>query len=473
MIWPYSLLLLVYAVIKIYVSWRRRGYILNDDFLLQKEGGFSWSSVKVAPLDKVQSMSIKQSWIQRMRNRATIFFNFASGTQSIPFLSLTVAEAMRRTVESRIRGDRDAQNEIFEDDTIDEWKSLPKKYIASRVIGKLLTSVLVLVPLFCLIALGIHTWLSVSYELLSWILAPMWGAWAIWRVVVVFFKVPKYRYTHRNDDIVVKESFLATQTESVRYSRLQSVSTSNGLIDGLFGLCTLNLITAESEVSLRGLDRLEAVKLRDYISTRMIEISSTGTDALTMLEQDSSSTDSSATETEQNASSTPVTSLHPSNEIRWRKFSGWTREILLRLVFILIGLPITLGGLFIFVYSNKDFWIGLLSENLFAFLASWPFCLGIWCFVSLCIGVHPFIAIPRKGFKVSVDALRFKKGWLWREHHFVPLSRIQNVSLSATIFDRMFRVSTVKISTASDDELELEYLSTPDAEELRQTLRTN
>lgn len=472
-IWPYSLLLLGYAVIKIYVGWRRRGYIVNDDFLLQKEGGFSWSSVKVAPLNKVQSMSIKQSWIQRMRNRATIFFNFASSTQSIPFLSLTLAQAMRRTVERRIRGDIEVADEIGEDETLEEWNSLPTKYIVSRMIGKALTSVLVLVPLFFLIAWGMHSWFSVSYELLGWILAPTWGALAIWRVVVVLLKVPKYRYSYGKDDIVVKESFLATETESVRYSRLQSVSTSNGLINGFFGLCDLKLYTAEDEVVVCGLDKREAIKLREYIAMRMIELSSTGTDALTMVEQEQSSLDSEESETTRHEVTPPVDSTLDSDGIVWRKFSGWTREILTRLVFILIGFPLTLGALFIYVYSTKDFWIREFGENLFAVVASWPFCFGIWCFVSLCIGLYPFIAIPRKGFSVSVDALRFKKGWLWIEHHFVPLTRIQNVSLSTTIYDRMFKLSTVKISTASDDELELEYLSVPDAEELREQLQTD
>lgn len=471
LIWPYSLILLAFAVAKIYVGWRRRGYIINDDFLLQKEGGFSWSSVKIAPLNKVQSLSIKQNLIQRMRNRATILFNFASGTQSIPFLSLSVAEAMRRTVEDRIRGDSDVPTTIAEDETIDEWRSLPAKYIVSRMIGKLLTSVLVLAPLFFLIAWGTHSWLSVSYQLLGWILAPTWGAWAIWRVVVVYLKVPKYRYNYSKNDIVVKESFLATQTESVRYSRLQSVSTSNGLIDGFFGLCDVNLVTAEDEVSVCGLDRRDAVKLREYISTRMIEISSAGTDALTMREQDSSSADSKGTETEQDETTTSEESTHDSYGISWRKFSGWTREILTHLVSILIGYPAILTLLALFVYSNKDYWIREFGENFFGFVSSWLFYTGIWCVVSLWMGSSPFIEIPRKGYSVSADALRYKEGWLRRSFHFVPLSRIQNVSVSATIFDRVFKVRTVKISTASNDELKLEYLGGSDAEELREQLR--
>lgn len=470
LIWPYSLLLLGFAVMSLYVGWRREGYIINDDFLLQKEGGFSWSSVKVAPLNKVQSMSIKQNLIQRMRNRATIFFNFASGSQSIPFLSLSVAGAMRRTVEDRIRGDSDARNEIDEGETNDEWKSLPKKYIVSRMIGKLLTSVLVLVPLFFLMAWGIHSWFSVSYELLGWILVPAWGAWAIWRIVVVYLKIPKYRYIYSKDDIVVKESFLATHTESVRYSRLQSVSTSNGLIDGFFGLCDLNLRTAESEINVSGLDWLEAIELREYIMKRMVEISSTGTDSVTMVEQDSSPVDSTVTKTAPDESTTTQASTYEGHGIHWRKFSGWTQEILSILGSILIGFPVLLGSLTLFVYSNKDFWIREFGENFFGFVFSWPFYIGIWCIVSLWIGTGPFIEIPRKGYSVTPDALRYKDGWLRRSFHFVPLSRIQNVSVSTTFTDRIFKVRKVKISTASNGELELKYLSNQDAEELRARL---
>ena len=470
LIWPYSLILLGYAVTKIYVGWRRRGYIVNDDFLLQKLGGLSWSSVRVAPLNKVQSMSIRQNLIQRMRNRATILFNFASGSQSIPFLSLAVAEAMRRTVEGRIRGDSDIHKEISEDETINEWMSLPNKYIVSRVIASLLTSVLVLVPLFFLIAWGIHSWLSISYELLGWILTSVWGALTIWRLVVVYLKIPKYRYSYSKDDIVVKESFLATQTESVRYSRLQSVCTDNGLIDGFFGLSCLILYTAEDDLIVRGLDEREAIRLREYISTRMIELSSTGTDAVTMTERESSSVDSEVSKTNHDETATNEASSQKSHEIHWRKFSGWTQEILTSFGSILIGFPLLLGSLALFVYSNKDFWIREFGENFFGFVFSWPFYIGIWSIVSLWMGTSPFIEIPRKGYSVTPDALRYKEGWLRRTFHFVPLSRIQNVSVSATFSDRIFEVRKVKISTASDDEIKLQYLSALDAEELREQL---
>ncbi|MCY3540447.1 MAG: PH domain-containing protein [Gammaproteobacteria bacterium] len=470
LIWPYSLLLLGYAVVRIYVSWRKKGYIINDDFLLQKEGGFSWWSVRVAPLNKVQSMLIKQSWIQRIRDRATIHFQFASGKQSIPFLVLSVADAMQRRVENRIRGDDDVLDEFSDDEADEKWKTLPQKYVVSCVVGKLVTSVLVFVPLFFLIAWGVHSWFDVSYKTLGWILTFAWGAMVIFRVVVVSLRVPRYRYSYGNDALIFKESLLAAQTETVRYSRLQSVSTSNSLIDRFFGLCDLKLHTAENSVNVWGLDQHEAGQIRDYIAKRMMQISSTGTDALTMTEQVPGSVAKEISTSAPDAATVPVDTTHTRDMFGWKKFSGWKREILTRSGVILIGFPALLLQLGLFLYSTKEFWIRQFGESVTGFVLSWYFYIGIWCLLSLWYGTGPFIEIPRKGYSVSAGALRYKEGWVYRTHHFVPLSRIQNVGITSTILDRIFKVRTVKISTAADDEIKLEYLSDADAEKLREEL---
>lgn len=470
LIWPYSLLLLGIAIVKIYVGWKQKGYIVNDDFLLQREGGFTWWSVTIAPLNKVQSMSIKQNWLQRMRARATIDFNFASGSQSIPFLNLSVAKLMLRTVEDRIRGDSDSPDDTTEDETTKDWMVLPQKYVVSQVIGKLLTSVLVLVPLFLLIAWGIHAWLSVSFELLGWIIAPVWGGIVMWRVVVVCLKIPKYRYICGEHDVIVKESFLAAQTETVRYSRLQSISTRNSLIDGFFGLCDLILYTAEDEVRVKGLDQREAMKLREYIARRLIETSSTGTDALTMTEQPTDSVNAQTSETTRDATAKPEDSIEETETVQWRKFSGWKQEIVMRSAVIVLLIPWILFMLTGVGYAIKQSWDQESGIQLISSVFSWQTFLVTWCILSLWCGSGPFIAIPRKGYLVTADALRYKAGWLYRSHHFIPRSRIQNVSTSATIFDRIFEDRSVKIATGSEDEITLQHLSKIDAEELREEL---
>ena len=469
-IWPYSLLLLAYAVIKIYVGWRRRGYIINDDFLLQREGGFSWWSVKVAPLNKVQSMSIKQSVVQRMRDRATIRFHFASGAQSIPFLTLSTAEIMQQTVEGGIRGDSDTPDEVVADEAAKEWRSLPQKYIVSSVCTKLLTSVFLLLPVFALIAWGMHSWFSVSYELLGWILGLGWGVLVIRRVVVVCLKIPRFRYAVGNDDIVVKRSLLATQTETVRYSRLQSVSTNNRLIDGFFGVCDLNIYTAETWVYINGLDWREAQRLRDFIAKRTLELASTGTDALTMTEDDSTTVDSEAAETSLNTTQKSTESMPESEGISWKKFCGWRREILKSVGIVLLGMPWLVLLLAFMMYWVNDNWLYENRDTVLGSIFGWQFFVGLWLFGSVWLGSEPFIEIPRKGYAVSADTLRYKEGWLRREHHFVPLNRIQNVHVSETILDRLFKLSSVTVATAASEKVTLKYLSKRDAEELREEL---
>ena len=471
-VWPYVLILVVFAVAKICIGWRRRGYIINDDFLLQKEGGFSWWSVKVAPLYKVQSTLIKQSWIQHMRDRATISFSFASSNQSIPFLDRPDAEAMQRMVEDRIRDDSDSPDEIIETETFEEWKSLPQKYIVSCVIGKLITSIFVIVPLFLLFAWAVHSWFSVAYEQLGWSLGLVLGIWVAWRVVSACLKIPKCRYAYGKHDLVVKESFLAKQTETVRYSRLQSIATRNGFVDGLFRLSSLILYTAEDRVSIRGLDREEAASIRDYIAARMVEISSIGTDALTMSEQGTHSADSAVAETSLEAATISVDQTDESEEFRWRKFSGWTQEIVKRVLVILLGIPWLLFVSFLFVFALTESGAIEYEGNTFYFLTNGYLYLGIWCILSLWTGSRPFIEIPRKRYLVTAKALRYKQGWLYRSHHFVPLSRIQNVSVSATFLSRIFKNRSIKISTASDAELTLDYLSAGEAEALRAKLQT-
>ncbi len=470
LIWPYSLLLLGYAVIKIYIGWRRKGYIINDDFLLQREGGFSWWSVKVAPLNKVQSMTINQSVVQRIRDRATIRFHFASGVQSIPFLTLSVAEAMQQTVEGGIRGESDTPDDVDEDKAAKEWKSLPLKYIVCSVCTKLLTSFLILIPLFGLIAWGMNSWFSVSYEMLGWILGLAWAALAIWRIVAVCLKIPRFRYAVGEDDIVVKKSLLATETETVRYSRLQSVSTDNGVIDGFFGISNLNLYTAENWVYVNGLDQREALRLRDFIAKRTLEVASTGSDALTMTEQSSSAVDSEATDTPPDTSQKGTESMPESAGISWRKFSGWNREILKSVVQVLLGLPWLVLILAFMIYSANENWVYENQDTVLGAIFGWQFFVGIWLIGSLWLGSEPFIEIPRKGYSVSADALRYKEGWLRREHHFIPLNRIQNVNVSETILDRLFKLSSVKVATAASETVTLKYLSKRDAEKLREEL---
>ncbi|MXX94089.1 MAG: PH domain-containing protein [Gammaproteobacteria bacterium] len=480
LIWPYSLFLVGYAIVATWIGWKQDGYIIDNGFLLQKRGGIGSWSVKVVPLQKIQRVSIKQSWIQRRSNRSTIRFHSASETLSIRYLNLPKAEEMKSVVERRISGDDVTVIEEAHETTTD-WHSLPKRAVVRRAIGKLLTSIIFFIPLLFGLAFAVHSWFSVSYEVLKLPMVIAWCGLALWRIVVVCLKIPKYRYGYSDVDFTVKESFLARETETVRYSRLQSVSTLNTFIDWLFRLSTLYLYTAEGSITIDDLDQREAVRLREYISARLLEVSSTGSDSLTMTEQGTNSLDSHSIMTLAVGNEVQATSENENEQIEWRKFAGWGREITTAVLLVLFGLPLALAmfGLPILTFLTLLIlapWLPELAASIDNHLNDgeqlWTIfwiMFSIWAVLALRIGSGPFLDIPFKGYSITPTVLRYKNGWLAQEHQFVPRNRIQSVNVSSTFLDRLFKVRTVEVET-SNESITLKYLSEADAEALHKEL---
>lgn len=483
LIWPYSLFLVGYAIVATWISWKRDGYTFNNDFLLEKKGGIGSWSVKVVPLQKIQRVSINQSWIQRRSNRSTIRFHSASETLSIRYLNLPTAEEMKTVVERRISGYDDATVSEEAHETTTEWHSLPKRAVVRRAIGKLLTSIIFFIPLLFGLAFAIHSWFSVSYEVLKLPIVIAWCGLASWRIVVVCLKIPKYRYRYSDVDFTVKKSFLARETETVRYSRLQSVSTLNTFIDWLFRLSTLYLYTAEGSITVDDLDRREAVRLREYISARLLEVSSTGSDSLTMTERGTNSLDSHLIPTPADGNEVQATSENENEQIEWRKFAGWGREITTTVLLVLFVLPLALAmfGLPILTFLTLLIlapWLPELAANIDNHLNEgellWTIfwiMFSIWAVLALRLGSGPFLDIPFKRYSITPTVLRYKDGWLAQEHQFVPRNRIQSVNVSCTFLDRLFKVRTVEVETSNEDEeITLKYLSEADAEALHKEL---
>lgn len=477
LIWPYSLFLVGCAIVATWISWKQDGYSINNDFLLVKKGGIGSWSVKVVPLQKVQRVSIKQSWIQRRSNRSTIRFRSASETLSIRYLNLPKAEGMKRVVERRISGYNDEFVSEEAQEITADWHSLPTRAVVRRAIGKLLTSIFIFTPLVFGIAFAIHSWFAVSYEVLKLPIVIVCCGLAIWRIVVVCLKTPKYRYRYSDIDFTAKKSFLARETESVRYSRLQSVSTLNTFIDWLYGLSDLYLYTAEGSVRVKDLDRREAVKLREYISSRLLEVSSTGSDSLTMTEQGTNSVDHDSPDSDK----AQTTSELEYEQIEWRKFAGWGREITMTVLLVLFGLPLALVlfGLPILTFLTLLVlapWLPELAASIDnhlsegeQFLTAFWILFSIWVVLALRLGAALFLDIPFKGYSITPTVLQYKDGWLAQEHQFVPRNRIQSVNVSSTFIDRIFNVRTVEVET-SNESITLQYLSVADAEALHKEL---
>lgn len=441
-IWPYLLIVFGYSLFSMFVGWRKEGYRIDRNHLIQRDGGIGWYSVSVAPIRKVQRVSVTQGWIQRFRDRANIEFHYVSEEQEIPYLRRADAEQMKSKVQQLIRGceDDSIENEDHstgQENSIEQdrgWKQLPKRYVVRKAIGRLLSSLIFLTPVFMGIAWLLHWSYSIEYQQLRLPLMTIFGMVVVWRVIKACVEVSRFGYAMRDDHITTKKAFLSKTTEVTRFSRLQAVSTNNNWLDRLFCVSDLSLYTVEATVVIAGLRDQEAFQLRESISSRLLEISNTGEDAL------------SRTETKGNERELELSNaeLRP---ITWKKFSGWRFELIGLIPSVLLGLPVMLL-LAIFMLQPVLNWevVPEFVQNFYD-PKNWPFALVIYIVLSVHLILSPFIRIPRQGYDVSQTDLRYKEGWLQRNHEFIPIDRIQNVSVRSKFFERLCKVRSITIET--------------------------
>ncbi|MDE2752596.1 MAG: PH domain-containing protein, partial [Gemmatimonadota bacterium] len=75
-------------------SWRRRGYLHDDEGLASRKG-FLGARVDAFLLRKAQGVSVKQSPLQRRRGLATLEVQLSSGVVTVPYVELDTAHTLR------------------------------------------------------------------------------------------------------------------------------------------------------------------------------------------------------------------------------------------------------------------------------------------------------------------------------------------------------------------------------------------
>ncbi len=75
-------------------------------------------------------------------------------------------------------------------------------------------------------------------------------------------------------------------------------------------------------------------------------------------------------------------------------------------------------------------------------------------FVALAAGVPYAIVVPLWRYRIhrweaTEDAVYARRGWLWQEWRVAPMSRIQTVDTHRGPLERLFRLSSVTVTTAS------------------------
>jgi membrane protein YdbS with pleckstrin-like domain len=94
------------------------------------------------------------------------------------------------------------------------------------------------------------------------VVASIFG-WLLWR------RYRAWGYSEREDDLLVRRGVMIRRLTIVPYGRMQFVDVTSGPVDRLFKLATVQLHTAAaaSDARIPGLDKAEAERLRDRLSS--------------------------------------------------------------------------------------------------------------------------------------------------------------------------------------------------------------
>lgn len=141
-----------------------------------------------------------------------------------------------------------------------EFKPLEKDYLYMR-----LTSW----GLFFLLAAGVLTVLLFTTDVAAWM---YFTPWAVLLVLIFFVEIRGFGikgYALRQKDVSYKSGLIWFSMTSVPFNRIQHCEVSQGPLGRLFELASVKVYTAGgsgSDLSINGLNKERAHRLRDYIT---------------------------------------------------------------------------------------------------------------------------------------------------------------------------------------------------------------
>jgi uncharacterized protein len=143
-----------------------------------------------------------------------------------------------------------------------EWQRLPAKAVTSHQVNSLLLN------------LG----LSLAVVAAVWFLsdATLWlvllacaavTAWTIWRVIRIGRWIRSFGFREGERDLLITHGLWFKSLTAIPYGRMLSVEVTTGPVARLWGLATVELITAShrSNAQIPALGATEAARLRDQL----------------------------------------------------------------------------------------------------------------------------------------------------------------------------------------------------------------
>jgi putative membrane protein len=88
-------------------SWRRAGYLHDDDELVRRSGVLGFRTVALL-FRKVQRVTVTQSRFQRRKNLASLRLYMASGSVRVPYIAVATAEQLRDYILYRVETSQQA-----------------------------------------------------------------------------------------------------------------------------------------------------------------------------------------------------------------------------------------------------------------------------------------------------------------------------------------------------------------------------
>lgn len=130
----------------------------------------------------------------------------------------------------------------------------------------------------------------------------------------------------------------------------------------------------------------------------------------------------------------------PAHRVSRRAIVLWLIEALIGFVFLVGGAVVAANWL---SYSDWSFLPEWLSRN------AWSLPVAIGAVMLPFVVIEPLWRYAVHRWELTGDVVYARSGWLSREWVFVPVSRIQTVDKAQGWFERMLRLATVEIRTAS------------------------
>lgn len=94
-----------------------------------------------------------------------------------------------------------------------------------------------------------------------------------------------------------------------------------------------------------------------------------------------------------------------------------------------------------------------------------------WILAILYVLFVPRARYERYRYYIDEESIRVRKGFIWISESIVPMERLHKIEVSQGPFDRMFGLSTVRVTTAGGD-VNIKFLKDNIAEEIAEMLKS-